>query len=498
VPSSDGGTNVEVEDFSFVGFDHLQSELEAALSQLGIREGQPRVTIVDNAMFVPAEKLGPAYFEGALLSSDGQEIPEATQQRRDARAGDIVLGRLSRPAPPRPATVVDDEVVYLGWYFEHFGHFLLESTARLWALAELDPSVKVLFHVRREFQPSGVFLEMLEVFGIGPDRILVPTVPTRFRRVIVPEPLYEMSHAAHVQMPGPHQIVAERMLKECDPFDQPVYLSRRLLPPHRRPTVGEHALEEILRENGFQVVHPETMTFSDQVRLANRYHTLFAEAGSALYLSLFALSSPRLHVLSSDIPFLDYFLVPKVVGAETSYCNCLTGGHRANTSYLPLRLQLDKVTNYLRSLGLLYRTARTALAPSAQDLQAEYDELRVYALVGHVERDRSLLAEVESEALELARMSWPVSWALARYYAVRGDEQADPMVRQFAMLAANETNHDRLAYFYQNIRRVPGQITQLCTAETLAELRKVLAARFAIDVDSLLAAKRTDQSAAVQ
>lgn len=498
MPRSNEDVTLSIEDFSFVGFEEHEPALQDALRQLTIRRRPPTMTMVEDALYIPAERLGPAYFEGALLTRDGQPIPPALQERRDARAGDIVLGRLTRPVPLEPTQVVDAEVVYLGWYLEHFGHFLLESTARLWALADADPSVKFVVHVRRAFEPPGVFRDMLEAFGIDPDRVLVPEVPTRFRRVLVPEPLYEMSHAAHESMPGPHRAVAERILADAEPFDQPVYLSRRLLPPHRRPTVGEHALEEILRENGFLILHTETMSFADQVRVANRYRTVLAEAGTALYLSLFALTPPSLHVLTNAIPFLDFFLVPRVIGAETSYCNCLLGDHHASTSYLPLMLHISQVTEYLDSLGLLKKKARAALAPTVDDLQAEYDELRLYSLIRHVDRDRFLEPEVEQEAIALARTSWPISWGMARYYAVRDDARTEQMVRQFSALVTNETNSDRLAYFYDNVARVPGKLAQLCSAQTMTALRAVLQSRFAIDLDALVARRQESRRAQLE
>lgn len=495
---SDDDLTLSVEDFSLVGFEEHRLRLQQELRRLRIRGSRPRATVVENAIFIPAEKLGPAYYEGALLTSDGQPIPEALQERRNARAGDIVLGGLSRAVPLNPAHGVDAEVVYLGWFFDHFGHFLLESTARLWALADLDPSVKILFHVRRPFRPTGVFLEMLEAFGIAPDRVLVPEAQTRFRRVLVPEPLYEISAAAHVQMPQPHRSVAQRILTDTDPFDQPVYFSRRLLPPQRRPTVGEFALEEILRENGFLVVYTETMTFADQVRVANRYRTVLAEAGTALYLTLFALTPPKLHMLTNGIPYLDYFLIPKLIGAEASYCNCLIGDHHASTSYLPLMLQIDNVTRYLDSLGLLKKKMRAAIAPSVHDLQSEFEELQLYSQVRHAGRDHALQPEVEREARELARTSWPISWGLALYYAARDDRRADAMVRQFSTLVATETNSARLAYFYDNVLRVPGKLGQLCTIETREALRSVLQARFSIDLDALLAKRREDRLAELE
>lgn len=483
--SADIETPLVLTDFSWYGFAGQEMALSEALGSLAIRRGEPVARTLDDAIFVPSTALTPIHFAGALLTATGEPVPEARQQRRRSRIGDLVLGDLSGPAPRDPERVIEDEVVYLGWYIDHFGHFLLESTARMWFLDQIDPATKVVFHIERPFEPDRVEARLLESFGIPPDRLLLLDTPARLRRVIVPEPLYEMSHRAHERMAEPHRGVARTIASTFGEFEQPVYLSRRLLSPHYRQLIGETMLEDILRENGFLIVHPETMSMADQIRIVNSHRDVFTDAGTACYLSLFALRPNRLHLLTDGIPFHDFFLAPRAAGAEVSFCNGLMGGHDAASSYLPLMIDFETVTAYLDSLGLLTQRRRAALAPRPDDLRRDYEEADWYAKVRHPVSTESLSPEVETAARAVAHDVWPVSWVLARYYLRRDPGRVDGLVARFAELAARERDVDRLARYRDDVADFYLRLKRQCAPGTAAALRHVVTQQFGIDVDAL-------------
>ena len=473
--------SLSLDDFSFVGFETLRPRLASSLDQIELRGGGPFARSVEDAIFVPAEQLSPIDFQGALLTGDGGPIPEATQVRRDSLGGDMLIGGLSHPVPLDPVHEVDEEVVYLGWFFNHFGHFLLESTVRMWILEHIEPATKLVFHVLPPWVPSGIFLELLELYGVAPDRILLPETQTRFRRVIVPEPLYEMSHAVHERMPALHRDIGQRLVNEPVPFDQPVYLSRRLLPPYHRRIIGELALEEILRENGFAVAYPETMTLRDQIRLINRHREVVTPNGSPTYLSLFAPNPPRLHVMTDGIPFMDYFMVPRAIGATVTYCNVMHGDRPIDQPCLPLALDLEAMTSYLDSRGMIKRRVRSSLPPPIEQQRSDFEEMLSYSRLKFSHAREPLAPEIEA-ALDMARRSWPVSWMLVRYFTTRDPDRVDALVRQFTSLVLQERDHLRLAYFAVDVSPRPLKLRKLCQPDTFNQFRSAILAQFGIEL----------------
>jgi capsular polysaccharide biosynthesis protein len=479
--SSPASRHLRPEDFTFYGFDDLQPALAETLAPLQIRSGAPAAVTVENAVYVPTVEVAPHQFEGGLLTADGQPIPEALAQRRKSRWGSRVLGELPPSVALDPERAIDEDVVYLGWYFDHFGHFLLESLARTWILPALDPALPVVFHTQRRSTISGPTLDILELLGVGRDRILTLDPQTRLRRVIVPEPLYEISHAAHERMPEPFRRIAAQLAPRDAPTGQPLYLSRRLLSSRQRAIVGELAMEEVMRENGFLVVHPETMILADQLRLVNRHRDVFTSAGSAAYLPLFAERPSRLHLLTAGIPFQDYFLVPAVGGIDAHYANCFAGGDRLSVHYAPLRVEMDKVAGYLDATGFLKRRLRASLSTRALDLSAAYEEARLYRYLMTEGRTTALPTTIEADALERAPSSWPLSWALAWHFLGQEPERASQFVGQFINLAAKETDVDRLAHFQDDIARGIGQMARQSPPELAERLTTVARDRFQVD-----------------
>jgi hypothetical protein len=334
-------------DFSFVGFDGADGappEVGRALRRVEIRGGEPRLSVVENAVYVPARLAGHPRRRRAELVP-GLEAGVAASHVRDS----------------------DEEVVYLGWRVNHYGHFLMQSLARVWALPAVDPSVRVVFHqpAIAGWQPAGWAVRMLEAFGVPRDRVLVPEEPTRFRRVLVPEPLFEPRSVAedrtvrvHEAMAQPYRAVAARIVGAARPSPQPVYLSRRQLPSSQRLLVGEDGLEGVLRRNGFRIAHPQTMTFEEQVRLVNAHADIVSNAGSAAQNVLFALHAPRLHLQTGGSRFSpDYFMHAAIVWSPTTFINCLGTGGRpvfpGAHKLTPLLVDVPALSGYLHRQGLL-------------------------------------------------------------------------------------------------------------------------------------------------
>ena len=88
------------------------------------------------------------------------------------------------------------------------------------------------------------------------------------------------------------------------------------------------------------------MTIEDQVRLVNGHSDIFSSLGSAAHNILFALGTPRLHLLASrdDIP-ANYFLCSALVGAPTTFVNCLGSGGRTSPNDERLNRRAESFEN---------------------------------------------------------------------------------------------------------------------------------------------------------
>ncbi|HEU5433211.1 MAG TPA: glycosyltransferase 61 family protein [Thermomicrobiales bacterium] len=490
---------MEQADFSFHGFGDRQAEAERKLAAAGLRVDEPGVQVAEGAVFSPAVNVwtpdraaSDLSFAGGIVAADGEPI-DAAQLQRGRRK---IRGGLDEPVSLAPAREIDEDAVYLGWMFDHFGRFLLDSLARIWFLRQADPSLRVVFHLP---PPSkGLFLDwepripgwasrILDAFGVPPSRILVPDVSVRFRRLLVPEAAFVQGFAAYERMVQPFQDVASRLAAGVQPSSQPVYLSRRLLSSRRRPIVGEGVFEDVLRENGFLVVHPETMTFENQVRLVNAHADIFSNVGSAAHNILFALQSPRLHLFANGdrIP-RNFHLCSALAHAPTAFVNGLDTRQRPTfdgSQSTPLVVDPSNLIDYLHEQGFLRSRVRATIALADPTLDDAYDEAWLYARArSAIMNAEALPAEVAADVDRRAARSWPVSAMLALYHAqIAGDpDRARALLTQFATLAAGAFDMNRFVHYRTEIEIIVTAIDAAIGVGADVSLNDVLARRFAL------------------
>jgi hypothetical protein len=354
---SESLTPLDPDEFGYFGFT-ATSEVRTRVGGVGIRHSPLGVTTIDRAVFVPvtgkrrSAKTGPFTFEGGVIDNDGQIRDEVHLRRRGREA----IGGLPPEADIEPLRDLDEEILYLGWFHPRYGHFLLETLARSWFLLESAPSFRVAFHVIRDFRYDGAIAQIFSAFGVPSERIVDLRVPTRVRRLIVPEAAYELGYAAHVDAARPFQAIAKQILGDATPStEQPVYLSRSKLPEKLRAIVGEDELERTLRDRGFHVAYPETLPFAEQVRLINRHSDVMTNDGSAAYNLMFALGRPTVHYLTDGAQVPDYFLVPRLVESFAAFIDCLRptalGPGRRDDLVLDLPLVVDYLDRTFPAAG---------------------------------------------------------------------------------------------------------------------------------------------------
>jgi hypothetical protein len=492
-------------DFTFHGFGELRRDELHKIQRLSIRSNPPSVSVVDRAIFIPngyhASAIHPK-FSGGVVTPDGQPIETAQTERKGGKR----IGAPVETVMVTPKSELGEDVIFLGMLFNHFGRVLLESLARVWYLNEVEPSVKVLFNSANSAQAAHAswVSKLLTAFGIPPERIHALDEPTRLRRAIVPEPLFKQFYSAHVDMARPFREVAARLASDVSPSEQPLYLSRRRLTSRQRPVVGEAELEELLRENGFAIAYPETMTIEDQIRLINSHTNIFSSLGSAAHSILFALSKPRLHLLTSrDAIPANYYLCSMLASAPTTFVNCLGSGGRVSPNderrnrraasvekpdwkpgqqSVPQLIEMDRAIAYLDQEGFLKKRSRTSAGGQIDDgdLRRRYDEAWMYARLRKApSHPGSLPADLESEAVTLAAESWPVCLMLTLRHARAKDRaRTTALATQLMALVAAETDESRLAYYRQDVHGMANRITRTCDRETAERLKSILADRF--------------------
>lgn len=254
----------------------------------------PVVEILGNAIVVPQRHIhrndfGVTIHDSGAYRSDGRLCELARHV-----AGFSDFDNLPRPTIDAGVTVTDTRSgthLYGGALVYHFGHFLVESLSRLWALIEYGGQIETVVFVRA-WGPFGDGLPafMTDTLSLlGAQRLtIIDDDPVRFETLIVPAQLLGChlisGHEAF------HRFV-HRLRKIRTQHSAPmggtgsVYVSRRKFCESGGGSfVCEDVIEENLRNYGYDVIYPEELTVEQQLDVYNRCERLVFAKGSALHL----------------------------------------------------------------------------------------------------------------------------------------------------------------------------------------------------------------------
>ena len=202
---------------------------------------------------------------------------------------------------------MDEDVVYFGPFFRHWGHFLVDLIGRMWYIAESGRRKTVYLG---EEEPSGNFLECFRLLGLEPEDLIRVTKPTRFRSVTVPE----FSCKSCEWYSREYRQIFDTMIANARPEPIPgrkIYFSR--LDFGRGKEVGERQIAVWALANGFTAVAPEKLTAAQQIAIWNGAEEILCLDGSIPISVAFsrneALGLTVLHKTSLEHRNLDLFLL---------------------------------------------------------------------------------------------------------------------------------------------------------------------------------------------
>jgi hypothetical protein len=186
------------------------------------------------------------------------------------------------PGLPRMA----GSYVYGGFYSTHFGHFIAESTHRLWALRQVGMAgLPVVFVGSGRQAPVPPWIRQFLDILFGVRDIVIVDRPQIIERLIVPEP-GKILGAAH--QPWYAQTIrdhapAGRLAAAAAAAQHPrLFVSRAHLNTGR--LIGESIIEQALHDAGYLIMRPERLTIEEQFGLYLGAESIVLSEGSAIHL----------------------------------------------------------------------------------------------------------------------------------------------------------------------------------------------------------------------
>ncbi|HEY2179480.1 MAG TPA: glycosyltransferase 61 family protein [Caulobacteraceae bacterium] len=207
--------------------------------------------------------------------------------------------------------------IYLGTLNGHFGHFLVESLARSWALSHIDRGVGAVFHFANFAgapdiaQLLGTFpgyiTTTLDLLGLTPSRIELANRDLRFDNLYVPTAQFWINHFGGPGLSEVYDDIREEIVRRTGLPVGPsrkLYLTRRKLTdpqPHkiRKNIANEDEIEELFLAQGFESVALEQMSFPEQIMVMATASHIAGTTGSALHMAMFT-AQPEAELIGID------------------------------------------------------------------------------------------------------------------------------------------------------------------------------------------------------
>ncbi len=197
-----------------------------------------------------------------------------------------------RLAPNEPITDLPGRHLYAGHFRAHFGHFLVESTARLWALDHIQGRFDSILYlpyrgdtapIARDEAPAHFF----RLLGIKTPVRAMPGA-LRVEQLCIPELGFGWEDR-YAGSPAFHAFMRGRLGHIAAEGSEKLYISRARLNPQRGGVLCETVIEDNLARLGFEIFHPERHPLEVQIARYKAARQVIALDGSALHLAAFVL-----------------------------------------------------------------------------------------------------------------------------------------------------------------------------------------------------------------
>ena len=238
---------------------------------------------------------------------------------------------------------VDKEVIFLGLYFSHFGHELLDGCSRLWFVNKNNMDIEDYCYISQT--DTDDHFSIFRILGIKSKNLIRVDKNIQFKKVIIPQAsnnIYssysdEFNETFHKIG---YNIEASRNKK--------IYLSRTQFSYPSAYTVGERNIEHIFENNGFKIVYPEKEKLETVISLMKGAEIIAGVAGSNMHNILFAKDNIiEYHLLRTNRNDVEQLIIDKMKNIESYHIEAFYEPIPAIRDYsIPYFIYLNK---YLES-----------------------------------------------------------------------------------------------------------------------------------------------------
>lgn len=218
---------------------------------------------------------------------------------------------------------IDEEVVFFGPFVEHWGHFICDQISRLWYIINNPRKYKIAYcgwnWCNGVTDISGNYLELLELLGINKDQLINVQKPTRFKKIIIPDFSFVSSEYYSDDFVKMIDKIVDNVNMKMEKIPRKIYFTRFFLSDNDKEN-GEINIINYLKEDGYEVLPPEKLSFSEQVYYFNNVQTVCMISGSISHNIMFCKNRNNVVILNKTNMINDYqMIIDHISKAKITY-----------------------------------------------------------------------------------------------------------------------------------------------------------------------------------
>lgn len=204
----------------------------------------------------------------------------------------------------------DCTVLYAGYFRHQWGHFLLNSTARLWWIVQSPDNLKEIDKIifiatpGESVEIDGNFREFFHLLGII-DKIEIIHSTKGYRNIIVPDIAFEHDrfYAREIMAVFERVRDAALMSNTYNKIEnKKIFLTRSKLPKANFREVNLKYFDNVFSRNGFQIIYPEQLSLSELISLMDSCSDIISVSGSTAHNLIFAPKGSSTYVIERAAP----------------------------------------------------------------------------------------------------------------------------------------------------------------------------------------------------
>lgn len=219
--------------------------------------------------------------------------------------------------------IVDEKVIFCGFFYKSWGHYITEGVSRLWYALKNDESIdSYVFIVEKDEIKSftGNYLEYLKLLGIA-DKVRIINKATKFRTIIVPEEGFSLNNYYTDSFVKMYKYINEKGLSlySGSKYDK-VFFSKRKCEISIMAHLNEKFVDDFFAKNGYKVFYPERLSLIETIGIIQNARSLAGISSSLIHNQLFGHANQTTICIEKDAFFNPYqIMVGKITKSKTVF-----------------------------------------------------------------------------------------------------------------------------------------------------------------------------------